>query len=159
MRLLWAVLPWCCGLLVGVPAFAQPANRQADAEARSFLPPCQESDPQREALCQTNQRSFVEQYIFAKAGDLLAMGITAAAFGPHNGERSETEWLGVPQAPVQACAWRMVRFERSHDKLDEDASRRACGTLSDGDRTKAAHRAEQLVHELNTSPAKLPEAG
>ncbi len=136
-------------------AHAKTPNQRADAEAKSFLTACNFSIQTRQGLCEINQSNFVEEYVYAKSGDISAMGSTAASFSPPPRDLS----LGVPTLPIQACAWRLLialRNPNHEDPLPRDMVAVACSHLPIADQTAARRRAEVLERELVTAPAVTP---
>lgn len=143
-------------------ATAQPANQRAEREARSYLRSCQETDAERLKLCRTNQRNFIEMYVYAKSGDTRGMGSTASSFaGPYKAddEMMSLMRLGQPTDLVQACAWRLVRVEMTAPdaaSLAAAVANEVCTKLSRFDRRRAGERADVLLDELDNGPAQTP---
>jgi hypothetical protein len=138
------------------PACAADPNAAAEREAHVWLAPCKENDKQRQQLCLSNQRNFIEQYVWAKAGSLSSMGSTVASFLPT--DASNPLHLGMPQSLMQSCAWQAVRMQSTRGQV---ASERAlmleiCRKLTPNEIAAADDRAEQLLRELRTTPARLP---
>lgn len=141
-------------LLLTVPAVAhaQPANKRAEAEARSFLSPCHQPDQRRQENCKQNQSDFIETYLDARSGDLSSMRLVAADF--------VASVTGMPRDQVQACAWRLAvaqqatRVELAAARLD---ARATCGTLSGVRLANAQYRADRILQELQTEPVQQPK--
>ena len=146
-------------LLSSSLAQAQLANRRAEAEARSFLSPCKEVS-EEQPLCRLHQRNFIEQYVYAKAGDLGAMGSTSSSFTRHPlTEDPHLFDLGSPaENLVQACAWQMARAEatRGGNGIERGTAAERCRTLNQTERLAAGERAAQLLRELRAAPASTP---
>ena len=142
------------------------ATQRAEAEARTYLPPCVEKEPERQQLCLLNQRNFIEQYVLAKAGDAFAMGSTAFSFDPSTAstEFSKTvtfalQRLGEPASIPQACAWRMVIVDqptRPHGQNDVEITKAVCGRLSDAGYAEAVARARSIEREIDTHTTSMP---
>jgi hypothetical protein len=135
--------------------FAQTPNQKAEAEARSFLIPCRQSDGSKQETCLYNQRDFIERYVVAKAGSSDEMGQVANAFLPRaDPDDDHDRGLGLPLRPIEACAWRMVGI--TLDAHYDYYVQRDCGRLPADDRFAARRRAEHLVQELRSTPAQMP---
>jgi hypothetical protein len=147
------------------PKRAAAAIQRAEAEARSYLPACTEKDDDRQQLCLITERNFVEQYVYAKAGDVLAMGSTASSFDEH-GESDDFEkeaayngGAGRPFNAVQTCAWRMVIADQPvppHGEIDAELAETACGPLSDAGHEEAVARARQVEREIGVHTTPMP---
>jgi hypothetical protein len=141
------------------------AIQQAEAEARAYLPACTEKDDGRQQLCLITERNFVEQYVYAKAGDVVAMGSTAASFD-ENAESEEFKkdpayngGAGRPFNAVQTCAWRMVIVDQPvppHGRIDVELADIACRQLSDAGRAKAMFRAREVEREIGQHITPMP---
>ncbi len=154
------------------PAAAGPkrpgsAIRRAEGEARSYLPACTEKDDDRQQLCLIEERNFVEQYVYAKAGDVLAMGSTASSFDEHaeseefKKEPAYNGGAGRPFNAVQTCAWRMVIADQPgppHGEVDAEMAETACGRLSDAGHEEAVARAREVEREVGVHATPMPPA-
>jgi hypothetical protein len=146
------------------PAFADAAsppdpNQLAEREARQFLRPC---EPRYKGeyvqLCLVDQRNFIEQYVYAKAGDYMAQGSTAYSFDTHR-LPDDLSWTGMPQNQVQSCAWRIVIVQYGHPDVqpfDAELMGPACSPLSRVEQVVAGRRADELLRSLRASPARMP---
>ena len=160
MRRLLVLL--CLSPLLAVAAeAAQPAppaaNQRAEKEARSFLRPCPSGPDQK--LCLTNQQNFIEQYVYAKSGDRGGQSSTSASFDTDHVKAPDDnyDYLGLPQNQIQSCAWRIVMAQSADTQTGDTAIvSRKCGLLDHAGQTLALRRADELLHELRTSPAKTP---
>jgi hypothetical protein len=147
-------------LLAAAPAAAQNANRVAEQEARTWLKPCKERTKDLQGLCLQNQGSFIEQYIYAKAGDPSAMGSTSASFRKTSLNDPDYYRIGMPQSLVQSCAWQAVRMASTRGQTavsgQRDAMDSICAPLSMNEAAAAIERANRLLFELRTNPARMP---
>jgi len=140
-------------------AFAADPNALAEKEARQFLRPCQPGETQQ--LCLIHQRNFIEQYVYAKSGEKGGQSSTADSFDTHHlmTEPSLSIGLGMPQNQIQSCAWRVVIVQYGHSDIwaaDTGMVRSACGTLDQTGQAIALRRADELLRELRTNPARMP---
>lgn len=142
----------------GKPSASDP-NQIAEREARQFLRPCAEKY-QGEAiqLCRIDQRNFIEQYVYAKAGDYLAQGSTALSFDTQH-QPDDLSWVGMPQSQIQSCAWRIVIIQYGHPEVQHfhaDVMRSACALLDPAEQFIAIRRADELLRSLRVNPARIP---
>ena len=138
-------------------ALAAAPNAAAEREARSFLPPCKPG-PDRQ-LCLIHQRNFIEQYVYAKAGDFPAQRSTAESFDTLHLKTDAvlSDYVGMPRNQLQSCAWWLVDAQQDTSLANPDALiRHACGGLGGVMQSLAMHRADLLLHELRTHPARMP---
>jgi hypothetical protein len=146
-------------LLILLPTLAAAAdpNALAEKEARSFLRPCPAGPNQQ--LCLLHQRNFIEQYVYAKSGDDIAQRSTAESFDTNHLQTEEvlSGYIGMPQNQLQACAWWLVVAQSGKYTVDPGPIVRAtCAKLSPTMQPLAMHRADELLHELRTTPAREP---
>jgi hypothetical protein len=147
------------------PKHPDGAIQRAEAEARAYLPACTEKDDGRQQLCLLTERNFVEQYVLAMAGDVMAMGSTASSFD-ENAESEEVKkdadyngGAGRPFNAVQTCAWRMVIVDRPvppHGQADAELAETACGRLSDAGHEEAIARARTIEREIGKHTTPMP---
>jgi hypothetical protein len=146
--------------LLAVSAGAQPANRAAEHEARAWLKPCKEKIKDFQKLCLQNQSNFIEQYVYAKAGELPAMGSTSASFRKTSQDDLDYNRVGMPLNLVQSCAWQAVRMASTRGQTSvygqRDAMDAICAALSINEVAAANERANRLLLELRTNPARMP---
>jgi len=143
-------------------AFAADPNALAEKEARQFLRPCPAGEDQK--ICLINQRSFIEHYVNAKAGVHRGQSNTADCFDTNHLMTKEilNSYLGLPQNQIQSCAWRVVIIQYGHsDRLVGDTGmvHHACDMLDKTQQAIALRRADELLRELRTNPAREPDEG
>jgi hypothetical protein len=146
-------------LLVPQVALSATPNAAAEKEARSYLRPCKQSDEDLRQLCLLHQRNFIEQYVYAKANDYLAQSSTAGSFDTRHKD-DDLSWIGMPQNQIQSCAWRLVIVQIADPESPSSSSYAAqstCGVLQPLEQTLALRRADELVRELRTHPAAMPD--
>lgn len=139
-------------------SLAADPNQAAEREARQFLTKCPPGEAQE--TCLIHQRNFIEQYVYAKAGDHAGQTSTAASFDMHH-PPDDTTCLGLPQNQIQSCAWRIVIVQfgaPSPYPTDIDARmiQDGCGKLSPVEMAISERRADELLRELRTHPAATP---
>jgi hypothetical protein len=154
---LLALLALVAPVLVPAACLAQPANQRAEKEARSWLIPC-ELTGTRQDTCLQAQKNFIEQYVYAKAGDAGAQHSTASSFGSSAFNDPEgLNRLGMPRNAVQACAWWQVAAQNPRALPSERrVADEVCAALPPDDARAGRRRAEQLLQELQTAPARMP---
>jgi len=143
------------------PALAQTANQRAEQEAISFLKPCNQHDADDVKSCQENQWFFVRSYMAAKAGNPGEMLRIASYFDVSVTPDERDASLGIPEDPVQSCAWRIWNLARtSPASFDSDAAdfetQQVCPMTSIRDYGAAFVRAGRLAHEFKVDPASDP---
>jgi hypothetical protein len=147
--------------LVVLPTVAFAANPQqlAENEARGFLRPCKPGGDQQ--ICLINQRNFIEQYVYAKAGDHDGQTSTADSFDTNHLMTKEVlvNYLGMPQNQIESCAWRIVVLQGGHSapRVEDVAMvHHACGTLDKAQRQSAGGRADDILRSMRTMPVPMP---
>jgi hypothetical protein len=160
--------------LLPAHAAAQTPNQKAEAEARSFLTPCAQSEAHLQQWCLRNQQSFVREYVRAKAGDqsnIRGVGSYFRPLAPDADEAAVREKMGEPVSLFQTCVWYTLysilpltpEQQRERPALRESLVMnkaaypvRTCARLTPDEQTAARRRAEQLMQELHSAPAKMP---
>jgi hypothetical protein len=141
-------------------AFAADPNVMAEKEARSYLRPCPPGPDQQN--CLMSQKIFIEEYVWAKSGERSGQSGVADAFNPDSRKNTDNAkmYLGMPQNEIQSCAWRLVIVQYQSDVWEADKSmvRLICGRLDQPSQVLAMRRADQLLRELHTNPAREPAA-
>lgn len=158
-----------------LPAAAQPnSNQRAEAEARAMLPKCRHPDQPTQQLCLGNQRNFIREYVFAKAGSDINIRGVASYLTPLSHNASDFErslHFGIPPNVQEACAWRFwhammpsegealtaslpVLAARIRDK--RRSWQPTCLQLHFDAREASLARAERLMNEYLSAPARMP---
>lgn len=152
-------------LMIEPAAAAPPANRRAEAEARSFLVPCSGSRPDWRSSCALNRQQFVENYVLAKSGDPMWMNDIVSRLDQEPVPALDgAAFAGIRHDRRQACAWMIATTESTTELARIDALRgqfsRRCAGVSANEMRATQERAEVLLWELRhdpTTPPKEPE--
>ena len=131
-------------LAIALPTAAQTHREEAEAYAKAVLPSCREKYIPLREQCTANQRRFVDDYIIAIEGDKPAIARMALSLGPHAPTDELTVRLGMPEVPVEACAWRHLHAILDPNTMTRTLERLACDGLSADDRAEALRRADRL---------------
>lgn len=160
--------------LLPADAAAQTPNQKAEAEARSFLTPCAQPTPELQHSCLRTHQRFIREYVRAKAGDQSNIHGVGSYFTPLPGGASQSDIndkIGEPVSLFQACAWRIFYSFQPllpHQQQQPPLTRQGmienkrryheftCAKLPPAEQLAARRRAEELMQELLSAPARMP---
>jgi len=131
-------------LAIAIPTAAQTHRAEAEAYAKAVLPICREKYSPLREQCAANQRRFVDDYVMAVEGDKPAIARMALSLGPHAPTDELAARLGMPEVPVEACAWRHLHAIVDPNLMTRTLENLACDGLSVDDRAEALRRADRL---------------
>ena len=147
-------------LAAASPAYAQPANKAAEAEARGFLVPCNQVAASDREFCTQNHANFLDDYVHAMAGEPDSIEEMTHFFGTWPTTDPRPWRPGIRSDRQEGCAWMLVQaaFTPSPQARDNLAVQiyQACIDFTAQARLAIWLRATDLVGQIRTHPTTPP---